>query len=307
MKITRREAIIGNGCSVLASGLTLAIPHLGSKAALGSNGQFVYPESIPVPNRSKELAYLSPFVDPSTKWGPKELFKFLNQVSEEHLVPLGKALEIEDFWGKSKPARIEAIHNEILWQSSSILTYPFKSAENINYHEYVVWCIEEMGATGNEARFTSTFDLEKEMFRRQFINLWDMLGIPQRKELLEKIDVSKQIKDVTAIVAVAGAAALPALLSTTVYFSGFAFYTTMTVVISTVASWFGVVLPFTAYMAATSTVAALSGPIGWAICAVLAVGTIATWAGQANVRKTTAIVMQLHCMKAGALYGAGLA
>ncbi len=296
MKITRRELLYGGGCVVAASALTGTF--------LWRKRTFVPPDSIEIAERPKELEYLSSVVDRQGKWGPGQLFKFVNALSDAHLAPLGASLEIERFEDKSKPSKVEAIHREILWQSSSIFTYPVKSLEDIDYHDLVVWCANKVNIPKSQARFTSSFDLERQIVEKQFVELWDKLDEQQRTELLRTIDPSGEIEDAAAIVAMSGTAALAAL-SATVYFSGFAFYTTMSVVICTVAGWFGVTLPFAAYMTASSTMAVLTGPIGWAIGAICLAGAIAAWAGQANIRKTTATVMQLHCMKAGALYGAG--
>jgi len=294
MSISRRELIIGGGIAVASSAV-------GLQYLLGRpNGG----KTPPVSERPKELAYLTPAVNRTTKWGPGNLFEFVNSLSEKHLDTLGKSLEIAEFSGKNKPQRIEAVHREILWQSSNALAYQFKSLEKINYHDIVIWCAGKVGIPNNEATFTSTFDLELRILKSQFVEVWDKLDKNKREQLLSKIDPNGEISNKSAIAAMSGSAALAAL-STTVYFTGFAFYTTMSVVICTVASWFGVTLPFAAYMTASSTVAVLSGPIGWAIGAVL-LATAAAWAGQADVRKTTSTIMQIHSMKAGALYCSGI-
>ena len=99
-----------------------------------------------------------------------------------------------------------------------------------------------------------------------------------------------------AIAAGTGAAALSAL-SATVAFSGFAFYTTMSTAIATSAGLLGVTLPFSVYAGASSTVAVLSGPIGWSIALVAGTGA-AIWATAPNVEKTTKFILTLHSYKA---------
>src|SRR5205823_5564265 len=128
---------------------------------------FIPPDSIAIHERPNELAYLAPAVDKGAKWEPGQLFKFVNAMSETHLLPVGTALEIGDFAEKNKPLKVEAVHREILWQSSSIFTYAFRSLEQINYHDLVVWCSGKLNIPKNEARFTSTFDLERQMVERQ--------------------------------------------------------------------------------------------------------------------------------------------
>ena len=266
---------------------------------------FVPPDSIPVADRPQELTYLSKYVHRDARWRSDLLFEFLNAMKSEHLEQVGKALEIQGFKKMDKPNQIAAACGRILWESSSIFTYPFKSNQNIDYHSIVVWCASEVGVSTHEGNYTSTFDLEREILRRQFVAIWNKSGNKQRREMLRKIDKSGELENRVAVAGMSGTAALFAL-GTTVYFSGFAFYTTMSVVMATTAGWVGVTLPFAAYMTASSTVAALSGPIGWCIGAVMAAGGFAVWAGQANYRRTLAAVLQLHCMKAGALYGAGI-
>lgn len=297
MTVTRRDLLIGGitagGVSLIMGGLLRHPDWLGSES----------PEVVASHERPQELAYLAPLVEPTGKWGPGQLFTFLNSMQDKHLDPYGQSLELPDFAEKPRPQKIAAIHKELLWQSSSIFTYPLRSAQDINYHDIVVWCSRRVGIPSNEARFTSTFDLEKQIIERLFMDAWDKMALDQRQELLDKIDPKREV-DKAAVLGMSGAAALGAL-STTVYLAGFEFYTTMSIVISTMASWFGVVLPFAVYTKASSTVSVLAGPIGWAIGAVLLAGAITAWAGSANVRKTTATVLQLHAMKAGALYGTG--
>ena len=251
--------------------------------------------------RSNQLVHLAPYVSRLTKWKAGDLFTFCNAMNQTDLASLARGLELptpsaED----SKPQLLSAIHKEIVWQSSNIVSYSFKSIEEIDYHRIVSWCAQSVGVDSTTTSFTSTFDLEQAIVKKQFSELWDKLTNNQRLELLEKIDTGHTIQDRAAVAAMSGTAAL-ASLSTTVYFSGFAFYTTMSVVISTVAGWFSITLPFVAYTTASSTVAVLAGPIGWAIGAVLFAAAVA-WTGRANVKKTTALVMQLHALKAGALY-----
>lgn len=295
--ITRRDAVILTASS-LGCGL-LGLAGCNSSEPIADNGNPIDP--TPPPRRSEQLLHLAEHVYPLAKWDGGELFTFTNAMKESELRALAQGLEIPDFVdGQSRPEMIKAIHTEIVWQSSSIFTYPVKSIENIDYHGVVSWCAKNVGIDATIRSFTSTFDLEQAIVKRQFTELWDKLTEQQRLELLGTIDTENQIADHAAIAAMSGSAAL-AVLSGTVYLTGFTFYTTMSVVIATVAGWFGVTLPFAAYTTASSTVAVLAGPIGWAIAAVL-MGAAVAWTGRANVKKTTAAVMQLHALKAGALY-----
>lgn len=121
-----------------------------------------------------------------------------------------------------------------------------------------------------------------------FVQIWDKLTPEQRSKILTDLDKGDKIQDKAGIALASGATAL-ATLSTTVYFAGFAFYTTMSSVIFATAGFFGITLPFTAYTGAASTVAVLSGPVGWAIASLAALGSL-IFIGRANHAKVAAFV-----------------
>jgi len=150
----------------------------------------------------------------------------------------------------------------------------------------------------------STLILEREIQKQIFANLWDKLKREQRLKLLEKIDPNGHIHDKAAIAAMTGAGAL-GVLSLTVAFYGFAFYTTMSVTICTVAGFFGLTLPFVAYAGSSTLVAFLCGPVGWAIMGLAALGGVAL-AGRPNAKKITAFICQIHALKIAALIDAGV-
>ena len=148
-----------------------------------------------------------------------------------------------------------------------------------------------------------TFSLEGELYRLMFIQLWDQMEPVKRQELVEKLDSGGALKDKVAIAALGGAAALSAL-SATVAFSGFAFYTSMSIAIASAAGVIGVTLPFATYVGASTIVGVLAGPVGWAITALSALGGLAL-AGRANLQKTSALICQLHALKVEALVETG--
>ena len=74
----------------------------------------------------------------------------------------------------------------------------------------------------------------------------------------------------------------------------------MSSVISATAGFFGLTLPFAAYSGASSTAAVLSGPVGWAILGLAALGAV-IFVGRANHAKTAAFVTQLHLIKVHSL------
>lgn len=199
-----------------------------------------------------------------------------------------------------------AIKNGLLWVAYSTLKYPFLRTENIHYHEIVQWVAEKKGIEGDQVKALPTFQLERKIIEKYFAEIWDKLTQEQRKELLQRIEqqIGQQIENKGSLVLLGGGAAVAAL-GATVAFTGFTFYTTMSVVICTVAGWFGITLPFSIYMGASSTVALLAGPIGWFIAATGVVGG-AIWAAWPSVDKTAAFIMQLHFIKAQRLKKEGL-
>ncbi|GBD37189.1 hypothetical protein HRbin36_02319 [bacterium HR36] len=154
-----------------------------------------------------------------------------------------------------------------------------------------------------DIRKLSTFALERKILEQLFIRMWNKLPPREREKLLCQLDKTGCIQDKAAIAALSGAAALT-FLSTTVILSGFAFYTTMSTVICAVAGFFGITLPFSAYMAASSTVALLSGPVGWVLAGILAaIGLALT--GRANPKKTIPFIVSLHYIKVEHMKNAG--
>ncbi len=198
----------------------------------------------------------------------------------------------------------EAIKNGILWVSSHTFTYPFR--DTINYHEIVQWVAREMGVPDATVKAQPTFELERKILEKFFEDLWDRLTPAQREEALRRLEkeLGKPIPNKKAIAALGGAAALTAL-GAAVSLSGFAFYTTMSVVIYTMGSLLGITFPFAVYTGASSLVALLTGPIGMVLVGVL-VGSAAVLLGKASVERTAAFIIALHLLKAKAFDEAGI-
>lgn len=254
------------------------------------------------------MAKAAPFVKPGENWSADHLFLFLSALPPQALLQIKQSqglLERDaieaDLKGPVEDAR--SIQKHLLWLSSNVLAYPFRDESALIYHEAVTWVAKKAGVDDATLRTSTTFRLETELHRLLFAQMWEKLSPEQRAELLRKLDPNGTIKDRGGIAAMTGAGALTAL-SGTVAFSGFAFYTTMSVTVASVASAVGATLPFAAYTGASATVGLLSGPIGWAIASVSALGGLAL-AGRANVRKTAALVAEIHALKVEALRAAG--
>lgn len=253
------------------------------------------------------MARVAPFVKPKEKWTADHLFEFLRALPPAAMLDLKRSQGLvnpdskeEELLGSEPDAR--SLQKHLLWLSSNVFAYPFRDATALRYHDPVTWVAKTAGVHEALVATSMTFALERELHKLLFAQLWDKLTTDQRRDLLKRIDPTESIADKTAIAAMGGAAALTAL-SGTVAFAEFAFYTTMSVTIAAVASAVGVTLPFAAYTGASAIVGLLSGPVGWAIAGIAALGG-AVLAGRPNVRKTTALVAQIHALKIEALRAA---
>lgn len=208
-------------------------------------------------------------ISPKLLWHSSDLTRFIEELNAVERTSLLKALD------KEGNLSSENILKELRWVSSNIISYPFRDKADFDYHRLVQWTARNVGVDSSFVENEATFSIESRMVGAIFKELWDSLTKEQRVALLEEIDKNGVIVNKAAIASLGGAAAL-ATLSATFYFTGFAFYTTMTTVMFTVAGFFGITLPFAAYTGASSIVAILSGPIGWALLAIAATAGIAT-------------------------------
>ena len=170
--------------------------------------------------------------------------------------------------------------------------------DRIDYHAIVQWVAKKKGVDKATISAATTFDLEQAIAKQCIATMWDRLDVGQRKDLLAKIEkqTGTTIADKAAIAAMGGGAAI-ATLGATVAMTGFAFYTTMAVMISTTAGMLGIALPMSAYVGTSSTVALLAGPVGWVLAALSILGGL-TYLALANPDKTAAFVMTMTVIKA---------
>jgi hypothetical protein len=262
-----------------------------------------------IATREKPMAKVALYVKPKEKWTADHFYNFLKALPSEAMFDLKKSLGIlsadaneTQLMGSHQDAR--DIQKHALWLSSNVLIYPFRDETKHSYHDLTIWVCREAGIPESKIQTASTFTLERELHQLLFVQLWDKLTPQQRNDLLAKVDLNGAIKDKTAIAALSGAGAVAAL-SATVAFTGFAFYTTMSVTIATVASTLGVTLPFATYAGASTIVGVLSGPVGWAVMGLATLGGLAL-AGRSNIKQTTALIAQVHALKVEALLAAGM-
>jgi len=243
-------------------------------------------------NKKNIVDPLYPFVKPNIRWSTKELSEFLQRVKVPDQNLILKSLGRND----NEPYDVAQIKKDIIWVSSNITTYPFKNKTDYRYHEDIMqWLASEYNVEESYIHAGSTFILERKILDSIFIQIWDRLTPDQRKQILTDIDKENKLKDKAGIAMAGGAGALAAL-SATIYFTGFAFYTTLSTMICATAGFFGITLPFAAYAGASTTTAVLAGPVGWAILGLAALGST-VFLGRANHAKTAAFVTQLHLIK----------
>ncbi|HWB54524.1 MAG TPA: hypothetical protein VG722_10035 [Tepidisphaeraceae bacterium] len=257
------------------------------------------------------IARCASLVHPKSIWAATDLNRFLDALPEEQLLSMLKSAYTESSQATinalaltTQSHDVQRILTRLLWISSNVLTYEFRDEWSIDYHRLVQWLADKEGVDAGAVNHEPTFELEHRVQLKVFAKIWDKLTPEQRQQVLNQIDKSDQIKDKSAIAAMSGAAALAAL-SGTIYFAEFAFYTTMSITINTVAGFFGITVPFTGYATASGIISFLSGPPGWIIASILAVGGVAL-AGRDNPTKTLAVVSQLHWTKVAALIAANV-
>ena len=239
------------------------------------------------------------------KMDSKSFDEFISHMSNERQLAVLRAIDNESIAKYEKIdsiSRYKTIKKQLVWQSSHWISYPFKDKENVNYDEIVRWVAKKYNILGIETK--STIRIERQILSKMFADIWDRMTTEQRKAALEKMQNNSKIDNIAGISLLSGSAAL-ATLSTTVAFSGFAFYTGMSSLLYSAASVLGVTLPFATYVGASSTVAVLTGPIGWALIAVgAAVG--AGFIGMPDYQKTAQMIVAIHLIKVDAIQKSGL-
>lgn len=195
---------------------------------------------------------------------------------------------------------VSRIKRELIWRRYNKINFIWYDKNCIDYHRDIVMWIADKNDIDN-IKFKSTYQLERQIALKYFEKIWDKLTPAQREELMSKIEreTNSYISNKTAIALQGGAVAI-ATLSATVAFTGFAFYTTMSTVICTVAAWFGVTLPFSVYIGASTTVAILSGPIGWCIAGLATIGS-AFLLGCSEPDAVAAFIITVNSIKAKGL------
>jgi uncharacterized protein YaaW (UPF0174 family) len=319
MSVSRREILISGTVGVVAAaaggaaGWTLHKSEASRREGTANSSPIIVKAPPPPP-----IARCAPLVYPEKQWWWTELNNFVEYLPADATVGLETSVDVLPH--DATIANLSPTHSQDVYKflsqfdyvSSSTWEYmteedSYEGMWEIDYHNRVKWLCKKMGLPIMEN--ASTFELEQTICKEAFARIWDKLTPAQRMALLQKIDPKDQISGKAQIAEMAGATALAAL-SATVYFTGFAFYTTMSIAMSSAAGLLGLTLPFAAYTGASTVVELLSGPWGWTVAGILAGASAISWIGskvKASPQKTLPAVLQLHGLKVAALSAAGLA
>ena len=230
--------------------------------------------------------------------------EFLNHLSWERALSIIQAVN-QEYEANSLEQIISDIKKEFVWKSSHWITYGFKDAESIDYDKTVRWVAEKILKEEKELHSLTTFQVERLICEAFFEQIWDHMSVEDREKTLKDMKIEGiDSNQIAGIAALGGSAAL-ATLSTTIIFSGFAFYTGLSTFICSAAAIVGVSLPFGVYTGAAATAALLGGPIGWGLIALGSVGGAALL-GSANYQKTAQMIIAIHLIKVDALEKSGV-
>ena len=224
-----------------------------------------------------------------TQWTLNDVRDFLESLPQSDIEELG------DLTGKNG-ADAKQLTYHLLWLSSSAFTYPFKNKDNGDYQtEILFWAAQKNGVSVSDD--LSSFRIERRILEYKFEQIWDRLTPQQRTELLGKIKISDLSNSQKATLAIKSGTDAFATLSATMAFSEFAFYSTMSTVMTTTAGFLKIVLPFSAGAGAAGTACLFGGPVGWGIAIIAGTGA-AVWMSAPDADKTTAFILALHTIKA---------
>jgi uncharacterized protein YaaW (UPF0174 family) len=255
-------------------------------------------------------------------WGPKEWRYFISSLNDSNLVELaiaygalqsgtpgisdkGQVLDAKmslnfNSGRDAVIAKMEMNAMNAFWsrteKAATVFTNP---GYHVQWHELVKRACYFTRMEGVDYDKEYSFEAEQNLFKKLVSDTWDRMTKEQRAEAIKNSESLSQLsEEQKSAIMVGGGGVLIATLSTTVMLSGFAFYTTMSSVICASAGALGLTLPFGAYMGASSTVALLSGPVGWTVAAIAIIGSAISLFNDPDKEQLIKIVLATHMMKA---------
>lgn len=231
---------------------------------------------------------------------PEELPETFNEVPQEVVLSAIKMKRI--------PAELissERIIRELIWVSSSLITYWFKSSD-VYYHDLVCWVASKFDVSKDEISGLPTFRLERRILEEMFKRLWEKLTATEREDLLRKIEgqTGQKLQDIAAMATLSGTEALDRL-GAYVNLAGYTFYAILGIFLWKVGGVLGGPALPVSCLIAPRAVSVIPGPIGWVAAGILAIAGV-VWLTSANPRKTLAFISALHFLKAHHFHRSGL-
>lgn len=134
-------------------------------------------------NVSQTQDSLLPYIKVDKVWASEDFDVFLEHLSIEQRSELKNVLHMDcnKNYGNDELIQIKKC---ILWESSNVFTYPFKS-NDVDYDKIVQWVAKKAGVDAKDIAGQSTFKLEKLVCEKVFNEYLDSLTPGKREELLK--------------------------------------------------------------------------------------------------------------------------
>jgi hypothetical protein len=238
---------------------------------------------------------LLPHIRPDIWWDARHFTTFL-----ENLNPHQQRLILQCLEKADEPYDVVEIKKSVRWAASHSTTYPFRDKVAYHYHDEILKWVAGKFDIPDEVRYgLPSLLLEKKILEAVVGELWKDLSDDQRRKVLAKAELDDDLSRMLGGASALGAAGIGALAAT-IHLNGFAFYTTMSSLIHATAGVVGITVPFTGYMAASSTAALVAGPVGWTVLALAGLASV-FFLGRADHMKAAAFAIQMHLIKIQAL------
>ena len=257
------------------------------------------------------------------QWGPQDWRNFMNVLNNHELVELGVVYgsvrnnipginangEIVDadmavkFSGGSREGLINNMQENAMrafWRPDEKIGTMFTNpGYGVAWNEIVKRGCFWAGVNGDEYKNpTSSYSAEEALIKKLLADKWDRLNKEQRDKVINESEALKKLNQSQKSAILLGSGSVfVSTLSGAALLSGFSFYTTMSSVMCASAGALGITLPFSAYIGASSTVAFLSGPVGWTVVALGAGGAAFLYFDDGDKEKTIKIIVATHLMK----------
>ena len=151
-------------------------------------------------NVSQTQDSLLPYIKVDKVWASEDFDVFLEHLSIEQRSELKNVLHMDcnKNYGNDELIQIKKC---ILWESSNVFTYPFKS-NDVDYDKIVQWVAKKAGVDAKDIAGQSTFKLEKLVCEKVFNEYLDSLTPGKREELLKNFTSNDRLLTNSGYVAI---------------------------------------------------------------------------------------------------------